>query len=221
MVTNFEHDVWARKRVGNVARWTRLCATILCVVACAKREAQAPKPEPAAAPGPPSDAQEESVTPSSAEFSWPGALDNADDTEAQAGGSAEKKEAKPAAAAPAPERARTQNAEAAAPAPARPASRKANDEAAVGGAASAGGEPLAEWRHSVALMDQTYDRFQDAMALSTPDCPAADKFRQAVCTLAEHICRLEEQMPTTTKRRCDDGRQRCEQAGQKYRARCD
>lgn len=228
MVIHFEHSVeankaWAFKRPGDKALWGLVCVTLLCGPSCAKREAQAPKPEPAAER--PSDQAEEAPAPAAAQTSWPQALDRADDygDEAEADSKekdrAAKQQAAPEAQAPMSESARRQKAEVERK-PTRPASAPAKENVAAGAPAPAG-NPLAQWSHSVAQLEKNYDLFQDAIALSTPDCPAADKFRQTVCTLAERICSLEEQLPATTKRRCEDGRQRCEQALQKYRARCD
>lgn len=199
---------------------------VVFALGCSKREPQAPKPDQpaAAAPPPPAEVQREQPEVPS-DKGWPGAGG------AQAAGApsadrpAEKKAAsQEPAALDESARARDVNPERAPvpkqPAPAAPAKPKASSS--LGRAEKEEeGDQLAEWGRSVELLERTFDQFEHAMELATPDCPAADKFRQTVCTLAEHICNLEQQVPNTIKRRCDDGRQRCEQAGQKYRARCD
>lgn len=207
----------------------RITAVVLQLVVlalgCSKREPQAPQPDQpaAAAPPPPAEVQQEQPEVPSGN-GWPNAAGAQAAGASSGDGTGEKKAAsQEPAVLDESARARDVNPERAPvpkqPAPAAPAKPKAS--ASLGRAEKEEDDQLVEWGRSVALLERTFDQFEHAMELATPDCPAADKFRQTVCTLAEHICNLEQQVPNTIKRRCDDGRQRCEQAGQKYRARCD
>lgn len=206
-----------------------LSACLLSVAACSKRGPTAPKPEqpevvsPAATASVQQPAKVEQQRPADEksveeeDSAWPGAI-NRTASESAAPPSEKKREGSASRGAGRaeserdvrPKKAATPQAAAAAkPGPVAKESADADDT------------ELAEWGRSVALLDQTFANFENALELSVPDCVSAEKFRQAVCTLAERICSLEAQVPNTAEQRCTDGRQRCEQAGQKYRARCE
>jgi type IV secretory pathway VirB10-like protein len=196
---------------------------LLLVIACSQRQAQAPKPEPPATAAPsPADSEEEQHE-RAPDDRWPEATGGAANAEAKGEGAPGKKAA-PAPAAPA-EAARTGASplrqEEQASQPARPAASKPKDKATLDRSAKADEQNLSEWSRSISLLEESFEQFENAIELAAPNCPAADKYRLTVCALADRICSLEEQVPTTTRRRCDDGKQRCAQAGQKYRARCD
>lgn len=60
-----------------------------------------------------------------------------------------------------------------------------------------------------------------AIAASTPDCPGAEGFRRTVCQLAERICTLENDLPSSgAERHCGDSRARCNAATSRYRQSC-
>lgn len=70
-------------------------------------------------------------------------------------------------------------------------------------------------------IDLAFERMAEALELAVPDCSAAERFRQNLCSLADHICQIEQELPTTTMRRCEDGKKRCADASKRYRTRCD
>lgn len=65
------------------------------------------------------------------------------------------------------------------------------------------------------------DAFVSALAAAAPDCEGARGFRDAVCSLAERICALTGQAPSSLAARCDDGRRRCAQSRLRYSRQCE
>lgn len=70
-------------------------------------------------------------------------------------------------------------------------------------------------------LNGAFDGLTSALALSIPDCDAAERHRQNVCSLAERICALERDLPSTTPHRCNDGQTRCADATNRYNAKCE
>ena len=63
---------------------------------------------------------------------------------------------------------------------------------------------------------------QLSQALSTADCGAASRHRDAICELAERICELADEVPSSARgsERCEDGRGRCARARRRVDQRC-
>lgn len=60
-----------------------------------------------------------------------------------------------------------------------------------------------------------------AIEASSPDCGEAEGFRRTVCQLAERICVLESDLPSSgAERHCGDSRARCSAATSRYRQSC-
>jgi hypothetical protein len=95
------------------------------------------------------------------------------------------------------------------------------EEIGAGEGAADEAEPALAAEQSWTRLGVAFDELTSALALSVPDCGAAERFRQNVCTLAERICTLERDLPSTTPHRCTDGRQRCTDATTRYNAKCD
>lgn len=59
-------------------------------------------------------------------------------------------------------------------------------------------------------------------ALEAADCDAAEHFRDRVCQLAERLCELSRDLPSSSRAHgdCADGRDRCQQASRRYAERC-
>lgn len=90
------------------------------------------------------------------------------------------------------------------------------------------------WRANVEKSIEAYDlpkslsaidvydrRLSATIELKAPDCEQAENFRRAVCQLAERICVLEQDLPTTVERHCADSRTRCVSAAKRYSATCE
>lgn len=58
-----------------------------------------------------------------------------------------------------------------------------------------------------------------ALPTRVPDCDSARHHKDQICDLAERICDLVEDVPNTVGR-CQDGRQRCARAREKFASRC-
>lgn len=208
-----------------LALWGALAWLLVSVSSCSKNEAQAPAKEaPSVQPGSEQAAQQPAVVAAApppaealaADDKWPQAEGSSPVAESKgegvgAGGvflsekRAKRKEAPPAAHSPAA-------------APKKTASgRAASDESERDSEEAA---PTLSLQESVTQLDVAFDQLETALELSVPDCSSADRFRQNVCTLAEHICSLEQGLPTTVERKCTDGRRRCSQATERYKAKC-
>jgi hypothetical protein len=65
-------------------------------------------------------------------------------------------------------------------------------------------------------------RLDDAVKVSTPDCPSARERKQAICDLAQQICQMVDHDPdvASVESYCDDARQRCSDAEKRTAQRC-
>ena len=65
-------------------------------------------------------------------------------------------------------------------------------------------------------------RLDDAVKLSTPDCPSARERKQAICDLAQQICQMVDRDPdvASVESYCDDAKQRCSDAEKRTAQRC-
>jgi hypothetical protein len=71
------------------------------------------------------------------------------------------------------------------------------------------------------LIESNAKALESSVSSGAPDCPGAEGYRKAVCELAERICALENELPSTTRdRHCGDSRARCGSASARYRAVC-
>lgn len=105
--------------------------------------------------------------------------------------------------------------------PQRPAQRGASK--AKGDALDDDGETAlpATASEAAQLLDTTFTALGNALELATPDCTTAGTLRDRVCELAEHICRLAGDAPSSeTQSLCKDGRVRCEQARARFDGTC-
>lgn len=73
---------------------------------------------------------------------------------------------------------------------------------------------------ALADIDQYFAKLSAIVELSAPDCNRAETFRRAVCQLAERICVLEQDLPSTVERHCEDSRARCVAATSRYADTC-
>ncbi len=213
-------------RLVDVRAWVALSALVY-VVACAKSDVQAPAKE---APSAPAAVQEQAEEPALApappnasgtsEDRWPAA--EARPNEASGAGGAVPKSAPAPVIAPGT-KAKSDDAEKkSAPrsrASAAPAKGEAERSSMEGAADSA--EPALAAEQAWSQLAVAYDELTEALALSVPDCGAAARFRENVCALAERICTIERDLPSTTPHKCTDGRQRCSDATSRYNAKCD
>lgn len=103
------------------------------------------------------------------------------------------------------------------PAPVPEGAAGSGDSESVGGAV----DLLARVEQAAAQMDDLVARLDDALTLAVPDCRAAERFRANVCSLADRICSLEQELPRTTQRRCEDGKSRCTDASRRFQAKCE
>jgi hypothetical protein len=113
-----------------------------------------------------------------------------------------------------------------APRPAKPAASKA----APGGAANAlrralgDGDDGMDWRTGAPASESQLlrQRLDEAVKLSTPDCPSARERKQAICDLANQICQLVDRDPdvASVESYCDDAKQRCSAAERRTAQRC-
>jgi hypothetical protein len=204
-----------------------IAALTLGLVGCAKTDVQAPAKEaPSAAASVAPQAEAEAVpqpppSPASADR-WPAAEEKANlPTPGAGAGIAPKSEPAPVLA-PA-QRDKSDDAkkkETARPrAAAKPAKSELGGEGRSGAADEA--EPALAVTESWTQLNVAYDELTSALALSVPDCSAAERFRHNVCALAEHICTLERELPSTTPHNCGDGRTRCSEATIRYNAKCE
>lgn len=93
---------------------------------------------------------------------------------------------------------------------------KADDEPADVGLAGSYSLPKA-----LAAIEHFDAQLSAAIEASTPDCPGAEGFRRTVCQLAERICSLESDLPSSgAERHCGDSRARCSAATSRYRQSC-
>lgn len=197
------------------------------LVACAKTDAQAPAKEAPSALAAAPEAAEEATTspppPSAAPLDrWPQAEAKPGAEAPAAGGPPQSAPAPILAPAPRQKADDTEKKkESSRPsAAAKPA--KGALGASEGRSASADeAEPALAVSESWTQLNVAYDDLTSALALSVPDCGAAERFRQNVCALAERICTLERDLPSTTPHNCNDGRTRCSDATSRYNAKCD
>lgn len=203
-----------------------LAALAAALSSCSKSEVQAPAKEaptsvstaaPAeprgesAAPGAPAPVQ----APPPSDDTWPqaGAKDEPlleeRKRQGSASGSSAPKKATERRAAQAPRPSVN-------PAPASEGAAESSDSESVSGAV----DLLARVEQAAAQMDDLVARLDGALTLAVPDCSAAERFRTNVCSLADRICSLEQDLPRTTRRRCEDGKNRCSEASRRYRAKC-
>lgn len=210
-------------------RWVVVVLTCGGMFACARSEQQAPAKEaPSAAAVP---AEEQRAAPAQA-VSPEG---NARDEWPQAGAAGPPPPAKPKAEQPSPaplpldkpkaSDATEKKKDSAKAAPSR-AAQKPGNGAAGAGVASEGefddeASPALAASQSWSQLNVAFGELESALALSVPDCGAAERFRQNVCTLAERICTLEQDLPSTTPHNCADGRKRCSDATSRYHGKCD
>jgi len=104
--------------------------------------------------------------------------------------------------------------------PAKPAATRAREAAPT-----AARRPRAEsndgmdWSAEPQVLRQ---RLDDAVKLSTPDCPSARERKQAICDLANQICQLVDRDPdvASVESYCDDAKQRCSEAERRTAQRC-
>jgi hypothetical protein len=118
------------------------------------------------------------------------------------------------------------------PPPATPAARAAKPgaKAPARGAPTAAGRARAaesndgtDWSTGDGLTPQVLrQRLDDAVKLSTPDCPSARERKQAICDLANQICQLVDRDPdvASVESYCDDAKQRCSEAERRTAQRC-
>lgn len=134
---------------------------------------------------------------------------------------------KPSAAAR-EERSEAASEDQARPASAPKAARKASGAAAAraGGAdrrgdlEESGSDLLVRINTANAQLTRDYVRLTDALELAVPDCQSAERLRRSVCQLADAVCDLEQELPKTTGRRCDDSKHRCSEATRRYESKC-
>lgn len=209
-------------------RWVLLVLSCGGVFACAKSEHQAPvKEAPSAAAAP---IEEQRAAP--AEAVAPEA--NARDEWPQAGAVAPPPAPAPKSEdaskqlpfdKPAPSTATEKKKDSAKASAAPRAASK--PKGAMGAGAAREGElddeasPALAASQSWSQLNVAFGDLESALALSVPDCGAAERFRQNVCTLAERICTLEQDLPSTTPHNCEDGRKRCSDATSRYHGKCD
>jgi type IV secretory pathway VirB10-like protein len=194
------------------------------LIGCAKSDSRAPAKEaPSAAAVAPEPVAEEAPLPPSTASSdrWPQAEAKSGDAPA---GAPPKSEPAPIFA-PAPRDNKSDGAakrkEAASP---RSAAKPAKG-GAIGSEGRSGlddeAEPALAVSESWTQLNVAFEEMASALALSVPDCGTAERFRQNVCALAERICNLERELPSTTPHNCSDGRSRCSDATSRYNAKCD
>jgi hypothetical protein len=82
-----------------------------------------------------------------------------------------------------------------------------------------------DWDFGPAPTERTQtlrQRLDDAVRLSTPDCPSARERKQAICDLAQQICQMVDRDPdvASVESYCDDAKQRCNEAAKRTAQRC-
>jgi type VI protein secretion system component VasK len=102
------------------------------------------------------------------------------------------------------------------------AASSADESAAAEGAMPAepsSGETVPQ---DVERLRSTFEELARVLSTGTPDCDAADRFRQRVCDLAQRICDLSQQLPSSSRAAgdCTDGRERCRQANSRFDETC-
>ena len=67
-----------------------------------------------------------------------------------------------------------------------------------------------------------HQRLDDAVRLSTPDCPSARERKQSICDLAQQICQMVDRDPdvASVESYCNDAKQRCSEAEKRTAQRC-
>lgn len=87
------------------------------------------------------------------------------------------------------------------------------DEEAPGKAAS---------RRDVDQLATEQRAFDDDIAPSALSCSGARPHRDAICSIAERLCELPPERPSTTRpsARCEEARQTCTQARSRFKERC-
>lgn len=209
-------------------RWVFVVLTCGGMFACAKSEHQAPvKEAPSAAPVPVEERQAapaQAVAPEgNARDEWP-----------QAGAAPPPASPKARGVAPAPSPfdkpepsdASEKKKDSAKEAPRQRAASKPGKAGMGSGAASEAelddeGSPALAASQSWSQLNVALGELESALSLAVPDCSAAERFRQNVCSLAERICTLEQDLPSTTPHNCVDGRKRCSDATSRYHGKCD
>lgn len=208
-------------------RWVLLVLTCGGVFACAKSEHQAPVKEAPSAAAVPVEEERQQAPAASPEApspdTWP---------QAGAGGPSPAPKAEQVAPAPLPldkpadDSAAEKKKDSAKASPRPRAAPKPGNGAKGAGIASEGAlddeaSPALAASQSWSQLNVAFGELESALALSVPDCGAAERFRQNVCTLAERICTLEQDLPSTTPHNCADGRKRCSDATSRYHGKCD
>jgi len=127
----------------------------------------------------------------------------------------EKDQAEPAPAAPEPVPAPP-------PTSAKPAAKR---RAPAKGKAPRNEEGGPDWDFGPSPSERTRalrQRLDDAVKLSTPDCPSARERKQAICDLAQQICQMVDRDPdvASVESYCDDAKQRCNDAEKRTTQRC-
>ena len=154
----------------------------------------------------------------------PAAPEREDQREEQPGTAPEplekdRAEPKPAASefapAPAPPPAPTRS-------PAKPAAKRS---APAKGEAPSSEEGAPDWATGPGPSERARtlrQRLDDAVKLSTPDCPSARERKQAICDLAQQICQMVDRDPdvASVESYCDDAKQRCSDAEKRTAQRC-
>jgi len=123
-------------------------------------------------------------------------------------------------AAPAP--AASEPAPAPPPTSAKPAAKR---RAPAKGKAQRSEDDNPDWDFGLAPSDRTRalrQQLDDAVKLSTPDCPSARERKQAICDLAQQICQMVDRDPdvASVESYCGDAKQRCSDAEKRTAQRC-
>lgn len=214
------------RRLANLRALGGISVGVFCgLVGCAKTDVQAPAKEAPSAVSVAPEAVEAAPPPpapsSASADRWPAA----EEKPAAAAGAGLGRASQSAPApmlAPAPREksdVAKHKKEAAPPAP-KPAKGALGESEARSPVADEA-EPALAYTESWTQLNVAFDSLASALALSVPDCSVAERFRQNVCALAERICELERDLPSTTPHHCGDGRSRCSEATSRYNAKCD
>ncbi len=197
-----------------------LASLLGLVIGCSKSEVQAPAKEAPTSVAPPTDRQspDEVGSPAPPPGAAPSPVDRWPQAEAQPGSlrrEGERSQTSPSPPAEAREKKKDESG----------AARSA-PKASLGGRGASSEEAsdvdlLARAEEATVKMDDALERMNQALELAVPDCSAAERFRQNVCNLADHICSIEQGLPQTTPRRCEDGKKRCADASKRYQTKCD
>ncbi len=196
-----------------------LAALLGVVMGCSKSEVQAPAKEAPTSVAPPTERepQDEVRAPAPPPGAAPNPVDRWPQAEAQPDSlrrEGERNQTSPSKPAEAREKKKDES-----------GAPRSAPKASLGGRAS--GEEandvdlVARAEEATVKMDDALERMNQALELAVPDCSTAERFRQNVCNLADHICSIEQGLPQTTLRRCEDGKKRCADANKRYQTKCD